>query len=133
MDEGFLRRRQAVARLVLSALVIVAVWWVLPDAVSAGEHVDFVAGIDDLPLMQGLAEVPEAGVVFDKPSGRIVEAYAEGAVARAGVAAFYARTLPQLGWEARGGAQFVREGERLQLDYLGTDGELIVRFTLQPE
>ena len=93
----------------------------------------YVAGIDDLPLMPGLAEVPDAGVVFDKPSGRIVEAYAEGAVARAAVAAFYAATLPQLGWRARQSNVFLREGERLSLIFLGGDGDLIVRFTLEPE
>ena len=93
----------------------------------------YVAGIDDLPLMPGLAQVPEAGVVFDKPSGRIVEAYAEGAVARAEVAAFYAATLPQLGWRARQSNVFLREGERLSLIFLGGDGDLIVRFTLEPD
>lgn len=127
MGPGLLWRVAAVA------LVVAAAAWTAPRHAGAGEHVEFFAGIDDLPLMQGLDEVPETGVVFDKPSGRIVEAYAEGAVARAGVAEFYARTLPQLGWEPRGGLHFVREGERLQLDFLGTDGDLVVRFTLQPE
>ena len=83
--------------------------------------------------MPGLAEVPDAGVVFDKPAGRIVEAYAEGAVARAEVAAFYAATLPQLGWRTRQSNVFLREGERLSLIFLGGDGDLIVRFTLEPD
>lgn len=100
---------------------------------GAGDDAAYVSGIQDLPLMPGLAEVPDAGVVFDKPSGRIVEAYAEGAVSKAAVIRFYLNTLPQLGWRAKAESLYAREGENLGLDFLGGDGALIVRFTLQPE
>lgn len=93
----------------------------------------FMAGVADLPLMPGLAEVPDAGVVFDKPAGRIVEAYAQGAVSRAAVTAFYISTLPNLGWRAKAEALFQREGELLRLGFMGDDGALVVRFSLQPE
>lgn len=93
----------------------------------------FMAGVADLPLMPGLAEVLDAGVVFDKPAGRIVEAYAQGAVSRAAVTAFYISTLPNLGWRAKAEALFQREGELLRLGFMGDDGALVVRFSLQPE
>ncbi len=102
-------------------------------AALAEEGAAFMAGVADLPLMPGLAEVPDAGVVFDKPAGRIVEAYAEGAVSRAAVTAFYLGTLPNLGWRAKADALFQREGELLRLGFMGDDGALVVRFTLQPE
>ncbi|MFQ5775789.1 MAG: hypothetical protein ACE5GS_14805 [Kiloniellaceae bacterium] len=125
------RRLHAALAVALLQLTVGAGW---PGAAArAAEAAAFVAGIEDLPLMPGLAEVADAGVVFDKPSGRIVEAYAQGAVTRAAVAAFYERTLPQLGWRARTGNVFVRERERLSLVFLGGDGDLIVRFTLEPE
>lgn len=92
----------------------------------------YIAEVEDLPLMPGLAEVEGAGVVFDKPDGRIVEAYAQGEVARESVLAFYRKTLPQLGWRAAGAAKFQREGESLSLDFLDGGGALIVRFTLVP-
>ncbi len=100
---------------------------------AAGEAAAFMAGVADLPLMPGLAEVPDAGVVFDKPAGRIVEAYAQGAVSRAAVTAFYISTLPNLGWRAKAEALFQREGELLRLGFMGDDGALVVRFSLQPE
>lgn len=119
----------------LSSLVVPGI--AAPQAARAQEPA-FAAGIEDLPLMPGLAQVAEAGVVFDKPSGRIVESYAEGAATRAEVEAFYRRTLPQLGWravdrEGDAGPGFLREGERLVISFLGRDGDLVVRFTLQPE
>lgn len=100
---------------------------VLPAA--AGE---FVTGIDDLPLMAGLTEHADAGVVFDKPSGRIVEAYATGTLAAAEVAAFYAATLPELGWRPIGEMAFAREGEVLRIAITG-DGAAAVRFSLSPQ
>jgi hypothetical protein len=101
----------------------------------------FVAGVEDLPLMPGLAEVRDAGIVFDTPGGRIVETYAKGAARRAEVIAFYRQTLPQLGWQSVGDTVYRREGERLQIVIFGGnggndgggDGDLVVRFTLQPE
>ena len=106
---------------------------VVPTArLTAAAETGFVADIADLPLMPGLAEVPESGVTFDKASGRIVEAFAHGAVASAEVRRFYRQTLPQLGWDRLGRDAYAREGERLTLDYLGRDGDLTVRYTLAP-
>lgn len=105
---------------------------------GAGAAQPFVAGFEDLPLMPGLTQIPDAGVVFDTPSGRIVEAYAEGPVAREEVTAFYARTLPQLGWEPAGEARYRREGELLRLEFTEAGGaqpgaSLTVRFYMAPE
>jgi hypothetical protein len=103
------------------------------EGARAEGHGAYLAAVSDLPLMPGLAELPEAGLVFDQPSGRIVEAYAEGALGRAAVTAFYLDTLPNLGWRAKAEALFQRDGEELRLDMSGDDGALVVRFTLQPQ
>lgn len=117
---------------VLSVLLLAGLFASDPTAARAQEG-GFIAKVADLPLMPGLAEVADAGVVFDKPDGRIVEAYAEGSVERAAVLAFYNDTLPQLGWRPAGAGRFRREGENLALDFLDGGGPLIVRFTLTPE
>ena len=93
----------------------------------------FIEGSEDVPLAPSLTAVADAGMVFDSPSGRIVEAFATGAVTRDQVLAFYAMTLPELGWTQDGPAAYRREGERLSIDFFGTDGALSVRFTLSPE
>ncbi|MHA1600131.1 MAG: hypothetical protein ACTSW2_04835 [Alphaproteobacteria bacterium] len=119
----------------LPAIVVVCIFGVAFLVLAPVGRADadaFVAGVEDLPLMPGLAEVRDAGVVFDKPGGRIVEAYAEGSVGRSEVIGFYQQTLPQLGWRALGDTTYQREGERLEIVILGGDGDLVVRFTLQP-
>lgn len=94
----------------------------------------FFTVIQDLPLMPGLTELSDQGVVFDNPGGRIVEAYAQGWVAGSAVEQFYGQTLPQLGWTAAAPGSFLREGEQLELAVLrdgGSEGTL-VRFVLKP-
>ena len=92
----------------------------------------FVAGTEDLPLMPGLKPVANSDMVFDKPEGRIVEARAEGATTRAKVEAFYAASLPPLGWKPAGRDVWQRDTERLRLDFAGSGGRLAVGFSLSP-
>lgn len=93
---------------------------------------EFVAGTEDVPLMPGLMPQPNSDLVFDKPEGRIVEAGAEGATTRAKVEAFYAASLPPLGWRRLGRDRWQRDSEQLSLDFAGTHGRLAVGFTLSP-
>ena len=130
------RRWRGLLRAALFALALA------PAAAPAAENA-FLAGVEDLPLMPGLAEIADAATVFDAPQGRIVESYAAGTVAAAEIRSFYAQTLPQLGWTAvdagqAGPLEFRREGERLTLEI--TPGQTTsgakattVRFTLAPQ
>ena len=114
-------------RRLLLALVLVA-------APLTAQADGFVPGTEDLPLMLGLVAVPTSAVVFDKPEGRIVESMARGKVTRYAVTRFYNQTLPQLGWKHVAGkaAAWTRAGERLNLDFRGSDGDLTVGFTIAP-
>lgn len=114
------------ARHIGAALISVSL---MGTAVAA----DFVAGSEDIPLMPGLVAVADAGMRFDSPAGRIVESVYEGGGDREAVSAFYAATLPELGWVADAPDQFRREGELLEIDYFGAGEALTVRFTLAPE
>ena len=121
-------------RSVLAGAVIAS--WLA--AVADGRADDgFLVVADDLPLMAGLVENLEAGVLYDKPSGRIVEANASGALSAYDVVRFYASTMPELGWRrqrtvATNDLKFERDGERLTIEVRELAGELTVRFSLAP-
>lgn len=102
--------------------------WAADPRPAAG----FLSIAEDVPLMPGLAESPDAATVFDKPAGRIANTEAKGAVAAAAVRQFYAATLPQLGWETLAPERYRREAEQLRLSFTGRDGALTVRFELLP-
>jgi hypothetical protein len=114
----------------LFAAALVSVLLCATAAYSADR---FVPGIEDLPLMPGLVEAPDASVVFDTPSGRIVQTEATGQMSREQVLAFYAQTLPQLGWRSLAAGLFRREDEvlRIEFDEVG-DAGMSVRFALSP-
>ncbi|MFC3675165.1 hypothetical protein [Ferrovibrio xuzhouensis] len=92
----------------------------------------FLSVADDIPLMSGLTENTDAATVFDKPAGRIVTAEAGGPVTIAAVRAFYAATLPQLGWLPDGDNRWRRDAEQLRLGYANASGRLTVRFEILP-
>ncbi len=77
----------------------------------------FLSAIDDLPLMAQLDEIAGGVMVFDSPSGRIVEALTMGKVLKEDVEQFYSDTLPQLGWEKRAPGKYSREDEVLKLEF----------------
>lgn len=133
-------RRLRILRPCLAMLLaaLLSPGWLSP----AGAEDRFVAGINDLPLMTGLAPVAGQNVVFDAPGGRIVEAWAEGSVTREAVLSFYGSTLPQLGWTVAAPDLFRRDGETLRLEFppgapqggaaSAASGGLLIRFYLSP-
>ncbi len=101
--------------------------------VSSATAQTFIEGSEDLPLAPTLVAVESDAVIFDSPSGRIVEAVAVGGTSRSEVVAFYQQTLPELGWEILDETRYRREGERLVIEFYGSDGALGVRFRLAPD
>ncbi len=129
LSTGSVRWMKRAGAALASLLALAGAGLLVPSARAAGA---FVAGLEDLPLMPGLATVAGAGLDFDTPEGRVVEAYAKGKASLAEVLDFYAATLPQLGWDAAGQGRYRREGEMLRLELYQGEGELTVRFYLSP-
>jgi hypothetical protein len=104
-----------------------------PEAAAGEDSAPrFFQDLDDLPLMAGLQEMPEASMSFDKPGGRIGEVFAEGGVPAETVAAFYADTLPEFGWEPVGENRYRRDGESLELEISEAQGLTTLRISLSP-
>ncbi|SDG71586.1 hypothetical protein [Roseospirillum parvum] len=107
----------------------------LPGANPALGADSFLKGFDDLPLPAGFSALDDPPpTVFDSAYGRLAEAYARGPGPAAKARAFYADTLPQLGWTALPGDPlgFQRGNERLRLDFTSQGGSLLIHFSLKP-
>ncbi|MEP0707841.1 MAG: hypothetical protein ABJL17_14520 [Parvibaculum sp.] len=109
---------------------------------AAPAHAEgFLDAVEDMPLMEGLAETGDGGIVFDKPAGRIVRSVAEGDVAPSAVRAFYIETLPQLGWTRAAEYELIgelllfrREGEQLEIQIVPvSQSHTEVRFSIEPQ
>ena len=117
-----------------TVLVLLVVLATMVSGGALAQNADgYLSGIPDLPLMPGLRELPDGGLVFDKPGGRIVETFAEGAMTSVAVRGFYDETLPQLGWRREGRGTYLREGERLNLELEQNAGSVTVHFRLIPD
>ncbi|RED46226.1 hypothetical protein [Aestuariispira insulae] len=114
----------------LTALFLLAITAAPLRAQDAAEG--FLPGFEDVPVQSGLIVDEEGTVVFDSPSGRIVEVYATGPLAPESVLEFYGATLPEMGWQPVTRQRFQRENEQLSIDFFDDQSNLSVRFTLAP-
>jgi hypothetical protein len=114
-------------------IAILALMLLSGPVLAADGDARFFETLYDVPVMPGLSELPEKALVFDKPSGRIAQAGAAGnKVSGQDIRAFYAASLPQLGWAPAGPDMYAREGEKLVLSVAYEAGYSTVRFTLSP-
>ena len=101
-------------------------------AVMAGE---FVEGMEDIPLPDGVLQITNDDISFGNEETRLVEAYVTSKKIKfSEVASFYEDSLPQLGWNYQGNRGnsllFYRDGENLEV-VKESANPLIVRITLK--
>ena len=119
-------------KFIIFLIFLFTFWSSMPVAAQQGAR--FLSVIPEMPLMPSLTENLDAAVVFDSPSGRIVEAVANGQVSPGAVYAFYAASLPELGWSLSSEGIYRRDAEILKIEvfpagtgYAGTSVEFILR------
>ncbi len=88
--------------------------------------------MEEVPLMSELSEDLTATLYFDKPGGRLIEAYAYGTVSPEDATKFYLAVMPEFGWQIVEGLVFLREGEMLRIEFIPEEQSLVVRFVLSP-
>lgn len=110
--------------------------WVLLLIVSTpafgGEFID---GMDDIPLMEGMRQIHSSNISFGNDESRFDEAYiSSDKVSFKKAALFYQNTLPQLGWILTGKKEnalhFERDMEVLDIA-LEKSKPILIRITLK--
>ncbi|CAA7619567.1 conserved exported hypothetical protein [Magnetospirillum sp. LM-5] len=113
--------------------IVVALGLAFAATGAGAQGAAFLSAYEDLPLAPGLTEVAGAGLSFDTPQGRIVEAMARSGAKAADILSFYAETLPQLGWSKAGDARYRRDAEVLTIEARPDGRQTLVHFTISPE
>lgn len=119
--------------IILGGLILLPSSYRAGFAQEAVDQTQYFSSIPDLPLMEGLRELPDETLTFDKPEGRIIEVYAVmEEINREDILVFYRGTLPQLGWSPDGPTRFYRQDEYLDLEF--KDGPVgdILKFMISP-
>ena len=80
----------------------------------------FIEGLEDVPVMEGMTQLPNDSISFGNEESRLVEAILESESASfKKVEEFYQNTLPQMGWiyqgKRSGTLVFEREGEVIDI------------------
>lgn len=87
---------------------------------SIQAHAAFIEGLEDVPVMEGLTQLPNDAISFGNEESRLVEAILESnTLSFKKVQEFYKSTLPQMGWIYQGKREstlvFEREGEVIEI------------------
>lgn len=95
----------------------------------------FIEGLEDVPVMKGLSQMPKDNISFGNEESRFVETYLTSSkVGFKTVEKFYVDTLPQLGWTYQGKREhtliFYRENETIEI-VPEQKKPLIVRITVK--
>lgn len=103
--------------------------------VSNAYGASFIEGLEDVPLLNGLKQVPSDNISFGNEESRLVEAYlTSNKIGFKAVEKFYKDTLPQMGWTYQGKRDetlvFEREGEVIDIARESTK-PLMVRITVK--
>lgn len=80
----------------------------------------FIEGLEDVPVMEGMTQLPNDSIAFGNEESRLVEAILESESSSfSKVENFYRSTLPQMGWIYQGKRGdtlvFEREGEVIDI------------------
>ena len=122
----------------MNKYILIVIWVVVALFTSSlraeeSQKQKYLNILPELPLMEGLEEVPESSLSFDKPDGRIAEAtYFSDTVTADAVLAYYEETLPQLGWSPEAESMFLREQDQLVIRSTQEEEEAIIVFSLSP-
>lgn len=118
----------------IMAQVVMGLGWMPPAHAQTSQPAQFFSVIPDMPIMAGLTELPDQGVAFDKPEGRIIESVAAiESGTQDTVKKYYDSVLPQLGWAKLQEGVYVRQAERLQLSFEANEGRKFLRVMLAPQ
>lgn len=121
----------ALSRSLLALTATLALSLSAPFGPALGDGA-FLSEMEDLPLPDGLVEAA-GGMLFDSPTGRILEATASGNLSAEQIGTFYAQTLPELGWQKLGSTSYRRDNEMLKIEIDAKHRPTLVRFSVVPQ
>lgn len=93
----------------------------------------FFSALHDIPLMDGMTEIQDETMMFDKPGGRIIDAYAiSDRLSSQDITLYYNATLPQFGWGKTDNLHFYRDKEILSLSFPKHDDATLLKISIRP-
>ena len=128
----FLLSSNSKVKKMMKLLQYISVFLALTSAPAAAA---FIEGLEDIPVMEGLHQLPSDALSFGNEESRLVEATLVGeGIKFASIEKFYQETLPQMGWSFRGRKKnsltFYRDRESLEISRTSSH-PLTIRITVK--
>lgn len=119
----------------MKRLLILWVFFICFLGVLSHAQANFVEGLEDIPLPEGVSQIENGNLSFGNEEIRLIEAYlTSNNPDFKRICRFYEETLPQMGWQikkqTKGKIIFEREGETLELSQ-ESPKPLVIRLTVK--
>ena len=93
---------------------------------------EFINGLEDIPLYKKMEYVEDSLILFDKIDGRYVSVEIYGDYEEYEVIDYYKRILPNLGWKEKKSLIFNRNNETLEIICKREKEKIYVKFNIFP-
>ena len=93
---------------------------------------EFINGLEDIPLFKNMEYVEDSLVLFDKVDGRYVSTEIRGNYNYEEVISFYKNILPNLGWQETKSLTYKRASEILELKSKVNNDKISIIFRVYP-
>ncbi len=114
-------------RLYISGVLLI--FLTMTGNVSAQEN--FIAGTQDIPLMDKLSIDISDDMNFDTPAGQLMVFEAKNThYTGSDVLSYYRNTLPKMGWTKTGNNSYIREKDSITISIIREQKPSVVRFEI---
>jgi len=93
----------------------------------------FVNGFDDIPIYKNMQNDKDSLILFDTINGRYLSSEIVGKEKMEDVRKFYLEVLPNLGWRMENENIFLRDSEKLEINYFKEENDTRIIFSISPK
>lgn len=112
---------------------VISILYILFSFQIQSREESFVNGIEELPIITNMENMPESLIFFDTNKGRFVQSKIIGDQGIGKIKDFYDNILPNLGWEKIDKNKFSRKSELMEIRYYKNNKNSVAEFNIKPK
>ncbi len=111
-------------------IILIFILLVNAKSLNGKSNLDFINGLDDVPLLTNMNIVKDSLVIFDTNEGKYITTEIEGAIKLKDAESYYKDILPNLGWKIIEKNKYFRGEETLSIQFVQKKDVVNIIFNL---
>lgn len=111
-------------------IILIFILLVNAKSLSGKSSLEFINGLDDIPLLTNMNIVKDSLVIFDTNEGKYITTEIAGAIKLKDAESYYKDILPNLGWKIIEKNKYSRDEETLSIQFVQKKDVVNIIFNL---